>query len=158
MKFLLPVRVKLAVQKFQTLQTIERYRLNPQRFEVCQNIRLNTFQTHFRCTQVIGLDSKGDVFSFGKAIVSFLELAFEHIAVFSADSVVLITPKRNINAFGKVLHVGSLVNEGKLHMDRGVKVIEKITISLKNLCLIIRLCKLIVNIEKLYRLGVKSAI
>ena len=43
-------------------------------------------------------------------------------------------------------------------MDRGVKVIEKITISLKNLCLIIRLCKLIVNIEKLYRLGVKSAI
>ena len=87
-----------------------------------------------------------------------MELAFEHIAVFSADSVVLITPKRNINAFGKVLHVGSLVNEGKLHMDRGVKVIEKITISLKNLCLIIRLCKLIVNIEKLYRLGVKSAI
>ena len=40
-------------------------------------------------------------------------------------------------------------------MNGSVKVIEEITISLKYLCLIIRLRKLIVNVKELYRLGIK---
>ena len=57
----------------------------------------------------------------------------------------------------KVLHIGPLVDEGELHMDRGVKVIEKIAVALKNLRLVVRLRELVVNIKELHRLGVKIA-
>ena len=43
-------------------------------------------------------------------------------------------------------------------MDRSVKIIEEITIALKNLRFVIRLCELVVNIEKLHRLGVELII
>ena len=48
-----------------------------------------------------------------------------------------------------------MVDESKLHMDRSVKIIEEITVALKNLRFVIRLCKLVVNIKKLHRLGVE---
>ena len=40
-------------------------------------------------------------------------------------------------------------------MDRSVKIIEEITVALKNLRFVVRLCELVVNIEKLHRLGVE---
>ena len=40
-------------------------------------------------------------------------------------------------------------------MDRSVKIIVEISVALKNLRFVIRLCKLVVNIEKLHRLGVE---
>ena len=62
---------------------------------------------------------------------------------------------RDRNAFGKVLHIGPLVDKGELDADRRIKVIEKITVILENLRLIVRLGKLVVNIEKLNGLGVQ---
>lgn len=53
--------------------------------------------------------------------------------------------------------LGPLVDESELHMDRGVKVIEKIAVALKNLRFVVRLRELVVNIKELYRLGVKIA-
>lgn len=41
-------------------------------------------------------------------------------------------------------------------MDRGIKVIEKFTVALEDLRLIIRLCELIVYIKELYRFGINT--
>ena len=35
----------------------------------------------------------------------------------------LVAAGRDVNASGKILHIGPLVDKGKLHMDRGVEVI-----------------------------------
>ena len=83
-----------------------------------------------------------------------MKLPFEHIPVFFADSVIFVTADRNINTAGEILHIGPLVDKGELHMDRSVKIIEEIAVTLKNLRFIICLCKLVVNVEELHRLGV----
>ena len=85
--------------------------------------------------------------------IAFFELAFEHFRVLAPDVVIFIALGRDRNAFGKILHVGPLVDKGELDADGGIKVIEKITVILKDLCLIIGLGKLVVNIKKLNGLG-----
>ena len=43
-------------------------------------------------------------------------------------------------------------------MDRSIKIIEEITVALKNLRFVVRLCELVVDIEKLHRLGVEFVV
>ena len=153
LQFLLPAGVELAVQKLQPFQPIERNRLDAQPLKVVQHIRLHALQPHFRGTQIVRLNAKGDVLPLGKAVIAFFELAFEHFCVLAPDVVIFIALGRDRNAFGKILHVGPLVDKGELDADGGIKVIEKITVILKDLCLIIGLGKLVVNIKKLNGLG-----
>ena len=84
-----------------------------------------------------------------------MELTFQHIPILPADSVIFVATDGDVNTAGEILHVGPLVDKGKLHTDRSVKIIEEITVALKNLRLVIRLCELVVNIKKLHRLGVE---
>lgn len=108
MELLLPVRVELAVKEL---------------------------QAHLCRAQVVRFDPESDIFALCKAVVPFLQLAFEHVAVLLPDPVVLVAPDGDVNAFGEVLHIGPLVDESELHMDGRIKVIQEITISLKDLCL-----------------------
>ena len=85
-------------------------------------------------------------------------MVFKHLRIFAPDVVVLVPLRRDRNAFGKVLHIGPLIDKGELDADRGIKVIEKITVILENLRFIVCLGKLVVNIEKLNGLGVQLII
>ena len=142
------------MQKLQPFQPVQRSRLDAQGLKVVQHIRFHTLQAHFRGTQVVRLNAKGDILAFGKAVVAFFELVFNHLRVLTPDVVILVPLGRDRNAFGKVLHIGPLVDKGELDADGGIKVIEKITVILENLRLIVRLGKLVVNIEKLNGLGI----
>lgn len=113
---------------------------------------------HLCRAQVICLDPERDILSFRKTVVSFLELSFQHLTVFPADPVVCIPFFRDLNIPGEILHIGSLVNKGQLHMDRSVKIVEEITVSLKDLRFIIRLRQLIIDIVKLYCLCIGPVI
>ena len=154
LQFLLPAGVELAVQKLQPFQPVQRSRLDAQGLKVVQYIRFHTLQAHFRGTQVVRLNAKGDILPFGKAVISFFKLIFEHFRILTPDVIVLVPLGRDGNALGKVLHIGPLVDKGELDADGGIKVIEKITVILENLRLIVRLGKLVVNIEKLNGLGI----
>ena len=55
-------------------------------------------------------------------------------------------------------HIGMMVDERKLELDRGIKIIEEVTPVLKNRILIILLRQLIVNIHEAHRLGVKMIV
>ena len=68
---LLPAGVELAVQKLQPFQPVQRSRLDAQGLKVVQYIRFHTLQAHFRGTQVVRLNAKGDILPFGKAVISF---------------------------------------------------------------------------------------
>ena len=142
------------MQKLQPFQPVQRSRLDAQGLKVVQYIHFHTLQAHFRGTQVVRLNAKGDILPFGKAVISFFKLIFEHFRIFTPDVIVFVPLGRDSNALGKVLHIGPLVDKGELDADGGIKVIEEITIILENLRLIVRLGKLVVNIEKLNGLGI----
>jgi len=59
---------------------------------------------------------------------------------------VFILPVGNINALLKLGYVRVLVNKGELDANGTVKVVEEVAPTLKNLCLILVLRKLIVYI------------
>ena len=158
MELLLPVRVELAVKELQALQPVQRPGLGSQGLEVRQHVRLDPLQAHLCRAQVVRFDPEGDIFALCKAVVPFLQLAFEHVAVLLPDPVVLIAPDGDVNAFGEVLHIGPLVDEGELHMDGRIKVIQEITISLKDLRLVVRLGELVVDIKKLHRLCIEPPV
>ena len=132
--------------------------MDAQGLKVVQHIRFHALQPHFGGTQVVRLNAKSDILAFGKAVVAFFELVFKHLCVLTPDVVILVPLGRDRNAFGKVLHIGPLVDKGELDADGRIKVIEKITVILENLRLIVRLGKLVVNIEKLNGLGVQLII
>ena len=142
------------MQKLQALDTVQRPGLYPQRFEVGDHVRFNAFQPHFGIAQIIGLHTEGDVLALAKAVVAFLHLSPEHIAVLAADLVVFVPTGGNVDTLGEVLHVGLLIDKGKLHMDGRIKVIEEIAVAFKDLRFVLRLGKLIIDVEKLHRLGV----
>ncbi len=89
-----------------------------------------------------------------RPLLPFFKLVFEHFRIFTPDVIVLVPWGGMAMLLGKVLHIGPLVDKGELDADGGIKVIEKITVILENLRLIVRLGKLVVNIEKLNGLGI----
>ena len=150
--------MKLAVQERKPFFSVQGMGLYAQGFEVGQDIRFDTFQPELCRAKIVRLDPDGDVLSLYKAVVALLELAFQHVSVFAADVVVLIAPGGDIDALFKVLHIGPLVDKGKLHMDRGIKIIQKVAVAFKNLRLVLGLRKLIVDVKKLDRLCVGAAV
>ena len=54
----------------------------------------------------------------------------------------------------EILHIGSHVHEAEFKMNGAVKEVKKCTPFLKNLCLILLQCKLIVDILELQCLGI----
>ncbi len=158
MEFLLTVRVELAMENFQPLRTVEGPGLDTHELEVCQHIRFNPLQPHLGIAQVICLNTEGDVFSLDQTVVALLELAPQHIAVLCPNIVVGISPWRDVDALGEVQKVGPLVDEGKLDIDRGIKVVQEGAIPLKDLFFVLRLGQLVVDIEELHRFGIKPVI
>ena len=131
--------------------------LYAQGFEVGQYIRLDTLQPELCRAKVVRFNAEGDVLSLYKAVVALLELSFQHISVLAADVVILVAFGGDIDALFKVLHVCPLVDKGKLHMDRRIKIIQKVAVAFKNLCLVLGLRKLVVDVKKLDRLCVGAA-
>ena len=87
-------------------------------------------------------------------VVALLNLTFYHAAVLNAHTVVFVAFKLNGNALVEILDICALIDKGKLHVDRRIKVIEKIAIVTENHFLILCLRKLKVNVVELHGFGV----
>ena len=152
---LLPARgVEHLVQDRQPLIAAERVRPDAQHLEISQDIRLHPLQPGLGRFQALRLHAEGDVLGLGQAVVALGELISEHIRVFLPDAVVGVDLLRDANGPLVFLHVGALIEEGELDVDGAVKIVEKVTVILKNPVFILVLGQLIVDIVKTNLLGV----
>lgn len=146
--------VEHLVEDGQPLIAVERVRPDAQHLEISQDIRLHPFQPGLGRFQALRLHAEGDVLGLGQAIVAFGKLIFEHIRVFLPDTVVGVNLLRDANGPLVFLHVGALVEEGELDVDGAVKVVEEVTVILKNPVLVLILGQLIIDVVKTNLLGV----
>ena len=85
---------------------------------------------------------------FSSPLLPFFKLIFKHIRVLPADRVKSVVLRRNFDSRLCLFLSCTLIDERELHRNGSVKVVEKIAPVFKNGCLIVCLCKLIVNIFK----------
>ena len=99
------------------------------------------------------MNAEGDVFSLYQTVIPFGKLVFEHGNILFADTVKGILLLRDIDCLLVFLHIDHLIYKGKLHPDGGIEVVEEVAVIFKNQRFVLILCQLIVDIEKLQRLG-----
>lgn len=99
------------------------------------------------------MDAKSNILCLYQPVVSFCKLHFQHIRIFLPDVVKIILPKGNIYRLYILFKVNLLVKERDLELDGAVEVIQELTVILENCGLVIVLCQLVINIEKLNGLG-----
>ena len=155
---LIRVHVEHIMQHFQTLIAGKRLSLNAEGFEVVENICLNSVELGFRGTQRVSLNTEGDVLALEQAVVALGELRLQHIRILSSDVVEVIILRRNVDLLLELIDAGSLVDEGELHEDGAVEVVEEVTPILKDGGLVLILGKLIVDVVIADGLGVESAV
>ena len=141
------------MQDHQPLIAVQGAGLYPQRLEVRQNVGLNALQPGLRRFQAVRLNAEGDVLGLGQAVVAFGKLVFQHIRIFLPDAVEGVGLIRDMDRARPFLHIRPLVEERELDADRGIKIIEKIAVILKNLILVLVLRQLIVDVVELDLLG-----
>ena len=83
-----------------------------------------------------------------KPVVAFTKLIFQHIPVLGTDRVKSVVLCRDIDSFLRFAALCPLIDKRELHANACVKVVEKIAPVFKDSGLVVRLCKLIVNIFK----------
>ena len=141
------------MQHRQPLIAVHAVGLDPQRLEVCQNVRLDALQPGLGRPQALRLDAKGNVFGLGQAVVALGQLVLEHIRILLPDAIEGVLLVRDGDRPLPLLHIRPLVEERELDPDGGIKVVEKITVILENLILVLVLGQLVVNIVELHLLG-----
>ena len=146
------------MQHFQTLVAGKRLSLNAEGFEVVENICLNSVEFRLGGTQRVSLNTEGDVLALEQAVVTFGELRLQHIRILSSDVVEVIILRRNVDLLLELIDAGSLVDEGELHEDGAVEVVEEVTPILKDGGLVLILGKLIVDVVISDGLGVEAAV
>ena len=129
--------------------SIQRFRSYSQPLEVIENIGLDTFQSRLCDLDVISINSKGQILCFNETVISSCQLVLKHCRVFRADTVKIISLRRNGNRICKGFFRCSKVQKRQLEMNRAVKIIEEVTPALKNCGFILVLRKLVVNVLKL---------
>ncbi len=146
--------VEHLVKDGQPLIAVERVRPDAQHLEISEDIRLHPFQPGLGRFQALRFHAEGDVLGLGQAVIALGELILEHIRVFLPDAVVGVDLLRDANGPLVFLHVGALIEEGELDVDRAVEVVEEVAVILKNPVLVFVLGQLIVDVIKTNLLGV----
>ena len=128
---------KLAVEQRKALLAAEGTGLYAQLSVVAEDIGLYTLQPWPGGLDTGGVDAEGDVLGADDAVVALGDLAFQHPCVLVPDAVVLVVLGRDIDAV-PALRTGTVVDKGKLVRKRGVKVVEKAAVAVKNNTLVLR--------------------
>ena len=140
------------MQDGKALIAVQGLRLYPKHFEIRHNVGLNPLQPCFCGFQVLSLHTEGNVFRLCQAVIAARKLPPEHPGIFAPDFVKCVLLLRDVNGLPETLHIRPLVNKRKLKTDGRIKVVEEITPVLKNSVLVLILCKLVIDIEKLHLL------
>lgn len=138
----------------QALLSVQRFCRNTQPLEVVENIRFNAVQPGLCGFQSIRLDAKRQILCFHQPVVALCQLIPKHLRVLRADTVIHIAPQRNGDLPAIGFLIGGHIHEGQLEAYRGIKVVEKITPSVKDGGFIVVLRQLVVDVLELNRLGV----
>ena len=80
-------------------------------------------------------------------------IIFTEINILPTDAVKGILLLWDIDCLLVFLHIDHLIDKGKLHPNGGIEIVEEVAVVFKNQRLVLILCQLIVDIEKLQRLG-----
>ena len=99
--------------------------------------------------EAVRVDTEGQVLGLDKAIVTFCQLVLQHGHVLHPDTVKIIPLERNVDGVGKGFLGGCEVQKGHLKLNGAVEVVEEVTPTLEDCCLVLVLRKLIVDVLEL---------
>ena len=111
-------------------------------------------QSRLCCLHGFCMDTKGQVLCLCQTIVTSFHLVLEHASIFISDLIEAIRLMRNCNALLELLRIGCHVHETQLKMHGTIKEVKEGTPFLKDLCLILLLCQLIIDVLELNRLSI----
>ena len=146
------------VHDLQTLHSVQGISGHAQHLEIVENICFDALQLWPRLSHAVRFHRKGDVLAAHQAVVALRQLILQHLRIFHANIIEIIALWRNADHALKLCHVGLVIDEGELEVDRAVKVVEKITPVLEDRVLVLILRKLVVNIVEAYRLGIELVV
>ena len=142
------VRQNAVVQHFQAVIARHGAGSYAQHLKIVEYVRFDTGKAGFCRRQAVRFNGKGDVFVLHKPVIPFGKLVFEHIRILGANGIESVVLRRNVDSLFRFAALRPLIDERELHRNGSVKVIQKVAPIFKDSGLVVRLCKLIVNILK----------
>ena len=158
LELLLPVDVEDAVHQGKAGFAVQRLGLDTELAEVVEDVQLKALKPRLRGLVALGLDTEGDVLVLDETVVASLQLVLEHLRILDAQAVVLVAAQGDDDALAVGLLVGRRVDERKLKAHRGVEVVEKLAPAVEDGVLVLALAQLVVDVLKLYGLGIEIAL
>ena len=155
---LLPVDVEDAVHEREAGFAVQRLGLDTELAEVVEDVQLKALKPRLCGLVALGLDAEGQVLALDEAVVATLELVLEHCAVLDAQAVVLVAAQGDDDALAVGLLVGRRVDKAELKAHRGIEVVYGLAPAVEDGVLVLRLRKLVVDVLKLYGLGIEIAL
>ena len=158
----LPVKEKLivvphvehSVHQAQPLFTIHRSCNDTQATEIIEKVIFNMSQSRFCLTHGLCLDTEGQIFCFGQAIISLSKLLLQHLAVLRTNRIELILFEWDTDTFFKALRISTHVHKGQLKVNGTVKEIQEAAPFIENGSFVLLLCQLVVDVLELNGFGV----
>ena len=141
------------LQAVHTVHGLSRY---SELFEVVENIRFDPLQPRLRCLEVVRLDSEGQVLRLDKTVVALGKLGLQHIRVLGTELIETVALQGDGDALRIGVTCGRRVDKRELEADGAVEVVEEIAPAVKDRGLVLVLIELVVDVLKLYGLGVEA--
>ena len=155
---LLSVDVEDAVYEREAGFAVQRLGLDTELAEVVEDVQLETLKPRLCGLVALGLYAEGQVLVLDEAVVAALELVLEHCAVLDAQTVVGVAAQGNDDTLAVGLLVGGRVHKAELKAHRGVEVVEELAPAVEDGVLVLALAQLVVDVLKLYGLGIEIAL
>ena len=111
-------------------------------------------QSRFCLTHGLCLDTEGQIFCFGQAIISLSKLLLQHLAVLRTNRIELVLFEWDTDTFFKALRISPHVHKGQLKVNGTVKEIQEAAPFIKNGSFVLLLCQLVVDVLELNGFGV----
>lgn len=86
------------------------------------------------------------MFTFNRAIVSFLRLILWRVPMFLTSSIVLITTKESFGTSNGVLRVNPLISGNGLRVSQDVRMVWRVTMALRSLYFVVYLYGLVIGV------------
>ncbi len=150
----LRIHVKHVMHQLEPFPSVQGCCGNAQTLEVVEQIDFDPLQARLCRFVLFRLDAVGNKLGLGQAIVSFGQLVLEHFGILVPDLVEPVVPVRDDDTLFKGFRAGRQVQERKLKMNGGIKIIEEITPAFKDRGFIVVLRQLVVDILKLDGFGI----
>ena len=122
--------------------------------EIVEQVIFDMVQPRFCLTHGLCFNAEGQVFGLGQTVITLGQLLFQNLAVLGTGSIEAVLSERDTDALFKALRIGTHVHKGQLKLNRAVEEIQETAPFIENGGFILLLCQLIVDVLKLYGLGV----